>query len=211
MIRKMLFLLPLSFLVVNPVNAQVDSTKRERKQGVDSTVVIGKGKIVYKGRIYRQNAPYLMLGYGLGYGFRTKGLEQNMSLAYHHFFNKIGIRIGYHASSDLPPWWRSFQKLNDICLGVGTRWNQWPRWNFAVFGGPTLAYGWYIAWNDLYQEERAFNFLTPGLHAEVQATFKPAYDLGIGLSVYGSVNRYYSVTGVQIHLFFSTAFIRNYD
>jgi len=213
MIRKMLLLVSLSFLIVSPISAQNenDSIRKARKQEADSTVVIGKDKVVYRGRIYRQNAPYVTLAYGLGYGFDTRLMQQSMTLAYHHYINRVGLRIGYHAASDLPPWWRSYQKLNDFFLGVGTRWDQSPRWNLAIYAGPSLAYGWYIAFDEVRQEDRAYGFMTAGGHAEAQVTYRLAYDLGLGLSVYGSVNKYYSVTGAQVHLFFSTAFIRNYD
>ncbi len=211
MIRKILLLLPLSFLVIVPLNAQEEVARQSEKQMADTSIVISNNRIVYKGKIYRQNASYLTAGYGLGYGFESRLMEQNMSFAYHHFIKGLGLAVGYHASSDLPPWWRSFQKLNDVYLQVGKRWDPSPFWNFAIFGGPSLAYGWYIAWNDTYQEDRAFNFMTPGLYCDAQVTYRPVYDMGIGLSLYGSVNQHYSAAGAQLHLFFSTAFVRNFD
>jgi hypothetical protein len=211
MIRKILLLLPLSFLVMIPLNAQEEVTKKSEKQEADTTMVISKNRIVYQGRIYRQNASYLTFGYGLGYGFESRLREQNMTLSYHHFIKGLGLAVGYHASSDLPAWWRSYQKLNDFYLQVGKRWDPSPHWNFAVFGGPSYAYGWYIAWNEIYQEDRAFSFKTAGLYCNAEVTYRPLYDVGIGLSVYGSVNQYYSTVGAQIHLFFSTAFVRNFD
>jgi hypothetical protein len=180
-------------------------------QEADTAVVIGKGRIVYDGRIYRTNSPYVTIGYGGGYGFRTKLYQQNMGFSLHYFIKKVGLQLGYHASSDLPPWWRSFQKLNDVYLCGGRKWDQSPKWNFALFAGPSLAFGWYIDWNPVYQEDRAFRFLLPGIFAQGQVTYRPVYDLGIGLTVYGSVNQSYSVAGGQVHLYFSTAYVRKYD
>jgi hypothetical protein len=199
MIRKLMIMLPLSFLMVIPSLAQE----------ADSSVVIGKNRIVYKGRIYKQNAPYLSFGYGAGYGFESQQVEQNMTLSYQHFIKGVGLRIGYHSSSDTKIWWRSWQKLNDLFIGVGHRWET-NKLNLAVFGGPTYAYGTYIGWNEDRQKDWAYPFNTLGGLAELQLTYRIMYDIGIGLSLYGSINRYYSATGAQIHLFFSTAFVSNY-
>jgi hypothetical protein len=199
MIRKLLIMLPLSFLMTLPSLAQE----------ADSSVVVGKNRIVYKGRIYKQNAPYVSFGYGAGFGFESQQVEQNMTLSYQHFIKGVGLRIGYHSSSDTKIWWRSYQKLNDLFIGVGHRWET-NKINLAVFGGPTFAYGSYVAWNEEKQKDFAYGFNTLGGLAEVQLTYKLMYDLGVGLSVYGSVNRYYSAAGAQIHLYFSTAFVSNY-
>jgi hypothetical protein len=208
--KKIWVLLPLSFLMILPVFAQEKEKKRAGSEISDSTVVMSKGRIMYKNRIYRQNAPYLTIGYGAGFGFESRLIEQNLNLSYHHFIRKFGLQLGYHTSSDIKVWWRSYQKLNDLFLGAGRRW-EGTNYNLSVFAGPSLAYGSYIAWNEERQKDWAYGFTTGGLHAEIQATYKPTYDIGIGLSVYGSVNRYYSVAGAEIHLFFSTAFVRNYN
>lgn len=200
MIRRILIMLPLTFLFILPVNSQE----------ADSAMVMGKNRIVYKGRIYKQNAPYLTLAYGGGYGFESDLIEQNMTVAYQHFLKGVGLRIGYHSSSDTKIWWRSYQKLNDLFIGIGHRW-EGNRFNIALFGGPSFAYGSYIAWNEARQKDWAYGFTTLGGHGEIQMTYKLMYDLGIGLSLYGSLNRWYSAAGGQIHLFFSTSFVRNYD
>lgn len=210
MIKKFWIMLPLSFLIGLPVFGQEKETKPKSSQVADSTIVLSKGRIVYKNRIYRQNASYLTMGYGAGYDFQSNLIEQNMALSFQYFFKKIGLQLGYHSSSDNKIWWRSYQKLNDLYLGAGRRWET-TKFNFAAFAGPSFAYGSYIGWNEERQKDWAYGFSTLGLHAESLITYKIAYDIGVGLSLYSSVNRYYTVTGAQIHLYFSTAFVRNYD
>lgn len=210
MTKTLLVLLPLSFLIGFTAVGQNETNRGKDKEAVDSTIVLGKGRIVHKGRIYRQNSPYITFGYGAGYGFESRQLEQNMTLAFQYFFKNVGLQLGYHSSSDEKIWWRSYQKLNDLFLGVGKRW-EGTRYNLAVFAGPALAYGSYIDWNEERQKDWAYGFTTGGIHAQVMGTYKIAYDIGAGLSLYGSVNRYYSACGAQVHLFFSTAFVRNYD
>lgn len=195
-----MILLPLSFIFLT-LSAQ---------DGQDTTIVVGKNRILYQNRIYRQNAPYVSLAYGAGYNISKQTIEQNMSLAYHHFIKNIGIFGGYHVSSDTRIWWRSYQKLNDFYLGMGRRWES-TKMNLAVFAGPSLARGSYTGIHPDTGKEWAWGFLQPGLYLEGQVTYKVLYDVGLGLSFYSSLSRYYQVAGLQLHLFFSTAYVRNYE
>ncbi len=210
MTKKFWILLPLSFLIGFSVFGQDKQKKKATSEPADSAVVIGKGRLVLKNHIYRQNASYVTFGYGAGWSFQEGAIEQNMAVSYQHFIKKFGLQIGYHSSSDRQTWWNSDQKLNDLFLGVGKRW-EGNNFNFAVFGGPSLAYGRYTWWDEANQKTWVHYFSTLGLRTEVLLTYKIAYDIGLGLSVYGSMNKEYSVTGAQIHMFFSTAFVRNYN
>jgi hypothetical protein len=207
--RKFWILLPLFFLIGFSGFGQ-DKKNKADSEAADSAIVLGKGRLVLKDRIYRQNASYITFGYGAGHSFQNGGLDQNMAISYQHFIKKLGLQIGYHSSSDNRTWWNSDQKLNDLFLGAGKRW-EGNRFNFAVFGGPTWAYGRYTWWDEVNQKSWVHFFSTPGLRTEVLFTYKVAYDIGIGLSAYGSLNKEYSVAGAEIHLFFSTAFVRNYN
>lgn len=209
MIRKFWILLPLSFLIGFAGYGQEKEKKEKVSEEPDSTIVLSKGRLVVKNKIYRQNASYVTLGYGAGYSFQSDAIEQNMAISYQHFVKKLGLQVGYHSSSNTRTWWNSDQKLNDLFIGVGSRW-EGTRFNAAIFGGPSLAYGRY-SWVDQNDKTWVHFFSTPGLHAEVLATYKIVYDIGIGLSLYGSLNKEYSAAGAQIHLFFSTAFVRNYN
>lgn len=198
-----LFLIPLSIVFASPVNAQVE----EEDEGA---VQIDENRFIYNGRIYRQNSPYLTMGYGAGYNFANNTVEQNMTISYHHFIKKVGLAIGYHSSSDEKIWWRSFQKLNDLHLMIGKRW-EGLKYNASAFAGPAYAYGSYVGWNDTYEREWAFGYNTVGVVAEFQFTYRIFYDIGIGLSGYISANKYTQIAGAQFHVFFSTAFVRSYD
>lgn len=220
MSKKIWILLPLSFLIGFSAFGQEKETKKKTSQVSDSTIVLTKGRIVYKDRIYRQNASYLTMAYGADFGFQSKNLgqtietqrfEQNMTLSFQYFVKNLGLQVGYHSSSDAKIWWRSDQKLNDLFVGIGKRWES-PGFNFSAFAGPSYAYGSYpvMVTVDSLTKLYPYRFKTIGVHAEAQATYKIAYDIGVGLSLFAIVNKYYSVAGAQIHLFFSTAFIRNY-
>jgi len=201
--KKVWILLPLSFLIGFTAFGQENDKKTEKAEAVDSVYVIGKGRMVYKNRIYRENAPYFTMGYGVGYSFQSDSPEQNMSASFQYFFRKFGLQLGYHASSDTKIWWKSYQKANDLFVGAGKRW-EGTKYNVAVFGGPSWSYGSYLVTDSTYQ-----NFYGVGLHTEVLATYKITYDMGVGLSLNACINKHYSNVGAEIHLYFSTAFVRN--
>ena len=205
-----LFILLLLSFLFSGVNAQDTIKKVELKMEKDTAVVISGGRFILNDRIYRSNAPYFTLGYGAGYNIGKDTLEQNLNISFHYFFKDFGLFAGYHTSSDIKIWWRSYQKLNDLYLGIGKRWES-TRFNVSIFGGPSLAYGSYIKWDPGKERDFAYGFTTAGLMLEGQITYRILYDVGIGLTVYSSLNRYYQVAGAQLHLFFSTAFVRNYE
>lgn len=206
--KLILILIPLSFLCSMSF-AQVEEEDSFLVYGKDTVYPLRDGRILFNEKIYKKNSPYLTLAYGTGKRFDLPGLEQNMMISYHHFIGNIGIGIGYHASSDIQVWMRSWNKLNDLWLSGGWRYER-LRYNLGVFAGPSLSYGKYIVLDDIEQTELSYAFRTLGAVAEVQFTYRLLYDLGVGLSLYGSINQNYSVAGAQVHLYFSTAFVRNY-
>lgn len=206
--RLLLFLLPLSFICAS-ASGQTAEEENYKVYGNDTIYPIRDGRFIFNEKIYRKNSPYLTMAYGAGYNFKQSAIEQNMMLTYHHFLGNLGLSLGYHSSSDQKVWWRSYQKVNDFWLGGGWHLER-PRYNFSIFAGPSLSYGSWIAWSEEHEENRAYGFTTIGGVAEIQATYRLLYDVGVGLSLYGSLSNYYMVGGAQIHLFFSTAFVRNY-
>ena len=206
--KLILILIPLSFLCSMSF-AQVDEEDGFLVYGKDTVLPLKDGRILFNEKIYKKNSPYLTMAYGVGNNFSLGGLEQDMMITYHHFIGDIGLGVGYHASSDIQVWMKSWHKLNDFWLGAGWRY-EGLRYNLSVFAGPSFSYGQYIAWNDIKQKEYSNYFRELGGVAEIQLTYRLLYDVGVGLSLYGSLNRYYSVAGAQIHLFFSTAFVRDY-
>ncbi len=204
--KLILILIPLFFLCSKGF-AQVEDEEGFLVYGKDTVFPLRDNRILLDEKIYQKNSPYLTMAYGVGNNFSLGGFEQDMMITYHHFIGDIGLSLGYHASSDIQVWMRSWHKLNDFWLGAGWRLER-PRFNLGIFAGPSLAYGRYIYTEG--QKDFSNYFRTLGGVAEVQLTYKLLYDVGVGLSLYGSVNNQYSVAGAQLHLYFSTAFVRNY-
>jgi hypothetical protein len=207
--RIFLIVFSLSFFWSGNILAQDAEEEAYRVHGKDTVFPLRDGRFILNEKIYKQNSPYLTLAYGAGMNHKKSTIEQNLLISYHHFINNIGLTIGYHASSDIQVWWRSYQKQNDLYLGAGKRF-EGLRYNIGLFAGPSLAYGSYIDWSEEDGENRAFGYNALGGFAEIQMTYRIFYDIGVGLSLYGSYNKYYTVSGAQIHLFFSTAYVREY-
>jgi len=207
--KKLILILTPLFFLCSMGFAQVEEEDGFLVYGKDTVFPLSDGRILLNEKIYKENSPYLTLAYGAGSNLKQGGIEQSLMVSYHHFIGDIGLGIGYHTSSDIKIWWRSYQKLNDLWLGAGWRYER-LRYNLGIFAGPSLAYGSYIAWSDEHNENRAYGFTNVGGVAEIQFTYRLLYDVGVGISLYGSMNKLYTVAGAQVHLFFSTAFVRNY-
>jgi len=207
--KKLILILTPLFFLCSMGFAQVEEEDGFLVYGKDTVFPLSDGRILFNEKIYKENSPYLTLAYGFGNNFTQGGLEQDMMITYHHFIGDIGLGIGYHASSDIQVWMKSWHKLNDFWLGAGWRYER-LRYNLSIFAGPALAYGQYIEWDVDEQKDLSNYFRTFGGVAEIQFTYRLLYDVGVGVSLYGSMNKLYTVAGAQVHLFFSTAFVRNY-
>lgn len=165
-------------------------------------------EFIIKNKIYKPGSSWLKIGEGYGYHFRLQKFEYNTVISYSFRVKDIFLQGGYHVSSDKFFTQHTYQKLNDFYFAAGWR-SETIKSNISVFAGPAYAYGGtfdHISYENGKYEKwyRGFNQL--GLYACADYTFKIFYDLGFGVSLYGSINKYYNVTGLQIHLYFSGAF-----
>ncbi len=205
-----LFLIPLSLAFTYPVIAQVEEEVKF-VTAKDTVIKIDERRFIHNGKIYRDNSPYLTIGYGVGYNLDQDSVEQNLLISYHHFIKKFGVGAGLHNSRNGRRWEFFPQKVNDVYLSLGYR-MEGLKSNVGLFVGPSYAWGGYIKYDNTLEEDRYFTFRNAlGMVAELQYTYKFLYDVGIGFTAYASVNKYTQVVGAQLHIFLSTAFVRSYD
>lgn len=165
-------------------------------------------QVKYDDKIYKTGSNWFTVGYGAGWHTNKNVFNQNFSMAYHHRFHALYFNLGWHFSG--PKFFlnkdriRPMEQLNDLHLGAGIRFEK-RYYNFAFFIGPSFATTW-IPVNE--SVSTIYNQL--GAHTELQFTFKYFYDLGIGTSLYGSFNKRYQVVGIQLHFYFSNAFVMEY-
>ncbi len=167
-------------------------------------------EIKHGDQVYQTGNNWFTLGYGYGYHTNKSVPNYNLSMTLYWRYKGVYFNTGWLYSCPTPKLFmnnpRPMEQLNDIHLGAGLRFED--RWyNFGFFIGPSFASTWVLKEDNPNISQ--INYLL-GAHTEVQCTFKFFYDLGIGTSIFASFNRRYQVVGVQLHFYFSNAFIMEY-
>jgi hypothetical protein len=165
-------------------------------------------EIIIKDKIYKPGSSWLKIGEGYGFHKSINKFELNTLISGTFRIKNLYFQGGYHVSSDKFFTQPTYQKLNDFYIATGWR-KETQKANITAFIGPTYAYGgtfdhavdtggvvknWYRGFSEL------------GIYGCIDYTFKIFYDLGFGISIYGSANKEYSVVGIQAHFYFSGAF-----
>ncbi|NSW44447.1 MAG: hypothetical protein HPY79_01270 [Bacteroidales bacterium] len=167
----------------------------------DETFIIGN-------KIYKKGSNWFKIGQGMGYHFWLSQIEYNTTFAYSFKVKKVYFQIGYHVSSDVFLTKPTLQRLNDFYFTVGQR-KETRYFNLAAFGGISYSYGGtldHTEWKDGKLEKWYRGFSQPGIFGTIDLTFKPFYDIGTGISIYGSINKYYNIIGLQLHFYLSGAY-----
>lgn len=170
------------------------------------------GEVKYGENIYRKGSNWFNFGFGPSYHIETGDVNQSIALTYYHRYKGVFFNAGWHFTSpqfiSFKPLGivRSMQLLNDIHAGAGLRFED--RWyHFGFFIGPSFATTWLP---DELKPNKSDIRHQLGAHVELQLIFKYLYDLGIGVSAYGSFNKRYQVAGLQLTFYFSNAFVAKY-
>ncbi len=188
---------------------------------------------IYNNKLYKTGSWWITGNAGLGYFTKMKVRQKNFAVGITGRYQKHYLSFGYHFSGNNSIIRKSGQRLNDIYLGYGLR-HETLKHNVYVFAGPSYAFGY--VFDHFYFPKRSkglihktsidspnpFNdselvakkpinyykgFRTIGFYGKLEYVQKIFYDIGIGAAVYTSVNKYYQVVGLQVTVYFSTAFI----
>ena len=212
MIRTIFYNIKLVFIlfVFLPVS-KMSGQGRLNMPGFEDTVIQNK--------IYHPYANYLLVSYGVGFNFREHNSEQAGSVFYTFRFKKNFFRVGYSVVSRNFVLSRTLQKLNDVALLYGKR-IETPTANFSFFAGITYSYGTYFYFYspDDKNTKVYMMFRKPGLYAELELTKKIFYDIGAGVSIFGTFNNaykdyyslsnssFYGAVGIKFNVYFSGAY-----
>lgn len=156
-------------------------------------------------KIYKEGCAWFKISSGTSYNVNLKTYESSSNLCYSFRIKDNYFQAGYHVSSNVFFTIRSYQKLNDLYVSYGLR-NETKKSNVSVFAGPSFAYGGYYFDTDTIGRKRYKGFTQVGIVVNAEYTKKIYYDLGLGISLFGSYNKNYSVIGLQFHVYFSGAF-----
>lgn len=156
-------------------------------------------------KIYKPGCGWFKVASGSSYNLKRDAYESNTNLCYSFRIKDSYFQLGYHVSSDVFFTMRSYQKLNDLYISYGWR-KETNKSNISVFAGPSFAYGGYYFDTDSINNKRYKGFSQVGIIANAEYTKKIYYDLGIGISLFGSYNKNYKVVGIMLHVYFSGAY-----
>ncbi len=173
----------------------------------DNTMTIGEGLRVINNKVYKENSNYLTFGGGAAFNPKRKAFEQSYAFSYNFSLRNIALQAGYHVSSN--DWFlnRSLQKLNDIHIGGGIRWEK-DKSNTAILAGASYAYG---ADKNIVNDTVYYTAFTEfGLYVEYQMTYKAFYDVGFGATAFLSANTKYMICGIRLEFYFSPAYRREF-
>lgn len=158
-------------------------------------------------KIYQTGSNWLTFGAGPGYSTTLGKQQVNMALAYHFRYKPVYFKLGYHYSDKNFFWQeRDLSFNNDIVTAAGIRIEE-NHFNLAFFVGPTIAFG---SIENIDNENLGEMYYALGVMPELQLTYKYFYDLGIGLSLYGSFNKQHQCVGTRLHFYFSGAYREEY-
>ncbi|HEV7230025.1 MAG TPA: hypothetical protein VGO45_01780 [Bacteroidia bacterium] len=182
--KRGLIFLCLAF-VCSSLAAQTDTTFNSKKE------------IVIKGKRFRVYNNWMNVGLGEGLNTRLPFTQTILDVDLHFHIRDSYFQLGTFLSGDR---FLSFNNYNaHFCYGK--RWETETR-NIFVSAGPSYSWGFPYS-NGVYN---SYIYTAFGGYAEAQYIFKPAYDLGLGLSVFGDFNYLQAVYGIRVELFFSGAY-----
>jgi len=174
---------------------------------------------VIENKIYRPYSNYLLVSYGVGFNFKQHNSEQAGSISYTFKVKNSFFRIGYSVVSRNFVLSRTLQKINDVTIMYGKR-LETSQANFSFFAGLSYSYGTYFYYfmpNELNRKVYLF-FRKPGVYVELELTKKIFYDIGTGVSIFGTFNNaykeyyssnswgFYGAVGLKLSVYFSGAY-----
>ncbi len=190
-----------------------------------ATTIFGQVEIdlerefIYKGRHYIPKSPWVTVGLGYSYNFDDKTVEPNIFIDGHiRFYNNHYAGMGFLSSREhfidkknsaaiFLPVSQNVNALKSIHITYGGRIEKLFA-NFGFFAGPSLNWGFDYVSTSPDGQELSRSFFEPGIYANAQFTYKFYYDMGVGVSFWGNINKSYQVAGISLHIYLSTAFKR---
>ncbi len=155
-----------------------------------------KEEILYQNKRYRIHNNYLTLGGGfLGSSLRSD-IQNVVAADYQFHIRRQHFQIGAMMSGE------EFLSNNytQVHLGYGYRTENYIS-NFASFIGPSYFSG---VSGRVGQPEDFFSGF--GIYTSFQAVLKIAYDIGLGVELYGEVNYKQTLIGIKLIAYFSGAY-----
>lgn len=161
-----------------------------------------KKEITYDGKRYRVFNNYITAGGGSCYNNYIQNTNLNIGADFNYHIQKIYFQTGLFLAG---PYFGNYNHLQ-LHTAVGKRF-ELKKFNMAGYLGGSYAFINRPIVDTVLNETRSRTLNPIGLHAAVQFTYKYKYDLGIGICLFSDINKYQSVYGLRLELYFSGAFL----
>ncbi|MGZ3862406.1 MAG: hypothetical protein ACXVPN_03185 [Bacteroidia bacterium] len=164
-----------------------------------------KKEIKIDGKKYRIYNNYLTLGAGKAYNSAYNDVMFTPAVDLNCHLQKTRFQIG--ALTQGRTW--GDNKLVQFHLGLGYRKESY-RYLWAVYGGLAYTDGYtpfQLKATDGSDSVKVLGHITSnGIYAAAQLFYKIKFDYGLGLTAFASYNKYQSIAGLRLELFFSGAY-----
>lgn len=161
-----------------------------------------KKEITYDGKRYRVFNNYITVGGGTEYNTYIQGTNLNLGGDYNFHIQQIYFQAGGFLAGNYFGNWNHAQ----LHAAVGKRFEM-KKFNMAGYLGGSFSSINRPIYDSIAQGYRSNSLHPLGLHATVQFTYKFKYDVGIGICLFSDINKYQSVYGLRLELYFSSAFL----
>ncbi|MEA3443917.1 MAG: hypothetical protein U9R19_04240 [Bacteroidota bacterium] len=168
---------------------------------------------IYQNKLYKTGSSWFTIGSGIGYFPAFDKQQKNFSVDLNSRWKKHYFALGFHYDGDEFITVRSGQRCFEFHAGYGLRSENLKR-NLYAYIGPSYALGYVfdhseslITANAVYETKKYRAFNVPGIYGEARYVQKIFYDIGVGMGLYASANKYYQIIGIRLFLYFSTAYI----
>lgn len=163
-----------------------------------------KREIRLDGKKYRIYNNYVTFGIGKGYNTVWSRFFHATAADFHFHIRKTYFQTGGYLQG------RNFYDRQQIQLHLAPGYRRESyQYFWAAYGGFSYSNGYYPVslQNAAGTDTVIYDLMSePGLYAAIHAFYKLRFDYGIGLTLFGDINKRQSMVGARIELFFSGAY-----
>jgi hypothetical protein len=196
--RAQVFILSLVFLACVSSFALGQKNKKSPVNPADTLGFHLPEELILGNSKYKTKHHYLLLGVGIS-GNGLKRTDGNFGLDYHMNIKGKYYQAGLMRSKELKGLFPTeYERIfYDLHFSMGKKLES-VKMTYMALAGPSIITG--------RNHSNSSAYTSVGIQGQLQAIYKPFFDIGAGLSLYVNLNLKYSSAGARISLFFSNAY-----
>lgn len=198
MMRALVFICFIFFFAFTSLEAYAQKKKKLPVNPEDTMGFHLPEELILGNSKYKTKHRFLLMGVGIS-GNGLKRTDGNFGIDYHLPIKGNYYQLGLMRSKELKGLFpANYQRIfYDLHFSMGKKIES-VKMTYMALAGPSLITG--------RNYSNASAYTTIGIHCQLQAIYKPYFDVGTGLCLYGNLNSKYSSVGIRISFFFSNAY-----